>query len=727
MRTASLCCILLGTLGFGACATAPVAPPAARVVGPSYEQKLGWILRLEDQRVLRDPAPPPPPPAPAPPPGRNQRAPAAPPAPPPLRADLTMLVGDTDARIRRVAALAIGRVGLAEGGASLLPLIQDPDPDVRQMACFALGLLHARATVDSTAVLTLRATEALTAALRDPDLRVQGRAAEALGSLGDQRAAPAIGEMVARLATDPAVVALAADDLTATLPPAADAFRLGLYALVRLKGWEPLAAAVLDGSGAPRVRWWPVAYAVQRIEDPRAVPALLAIARGSGVDAVAFAARGLGVLKEARGVPVLLPLLEPSHDRRVVVSAVRALGQIGNAAAVTPLLRLLRDPKTDVGTLVETINALALLKAREAMDDLLDAIGSREVAVRGAAINAVAAIDQDAFIIALSGLDPDRAWQVRADLARALGQLPREQALPQLNTLVRDDDLRVVAAAARALGQIKAPTLAPLLRELLTNDDLVIRSTAAQLVGEARPTGGDEWLREAWRRGKTDAAYVARGAAVVAISRYGLQAARATLEDALDDADWAIRLRAAQLLTELDPRADVSRIRPAPVKRTPSEYESVTGPSYSTQAYIETKKGTVQIELSVLDAPLTVSNFVTLARKGFFNGVPIHRVVPNFVVQDGDPRGDGEGGPGYTIRDEINQRPYLRGTLGMALDWADTGGSQFFITHGPQPHLDGRYTVFGNVVSGMDVVDQLEQWDTIERISVWDGVQAPAR
>ena len=95
---------------------------------------------------------------------------------------------------------------------------------------------------------------------------------------------------------------------------------------------------------------------------------------------------------------------------------------------------------------------------------------------------------------------------------------------------------------------------------------------------------------------------------------------------------------------------------------------------------------------------------------------------PNFVIQDGDPRGDGEGGPGYTIRDELNQRPYLRGTVGMALDWEDTGGSQFFITHSPQPHLDARYTVFGRVVAGMDVVDRVQQWDQIRTVRVWDGV-----
>ncbi len=141
----------------------------------------------------------------------------------------------------------------------------------------------------------------------------------------------------------------------------------------------------------------------------------------------------------------------------------------------------------------------------------------------------------------------------------------------------------------------------------------------------------------------------------------------------------------------------------------------------SPQAYIETDRGLIQIELAVLDAPFTVGNFVTLARQGFFNGLTFHRVVPDFVIQAGDPRGDGEGGPGFTIRDELNQRPYLRGTLGMALDWPDTGGSQFFITHSPQPHLDARYTAFGRVIKGMEVVDQIEQLDVIRRVLIWDG------
>jgi len=168
-------------------------------------------------------------------------------------------------------------------------------------------------------------------------------------------------------------------------------------------------------------------------------------------------------------------------------------------------------------------------------------------------------------------------------------------------------------------------------------------------------------------------------------------------------------------------------IRPAVAGRpiADQEWQALVSPPFSPHAYIETDRGVIEIELAILDAPLTVANFMALARKGFFDGIAIHRVVPDFVVQDGDSRGDGEGGPGYTIRDEINMRPYLRGTVGMALDWEDTGGSQSFMTHSPQPHLDGRYTVFGHVVAGMDVLDRLVPWDVIRRVRIWDGVTEP--
>jgi peptidyl-prolyl cis-trans isomerase B (cyclophilin B) len=113
-----------------------------------------------------------------------------------------------------------------------------------------------------------------------------------------------------------------------------------------------------------------------------------------------------------------------------------------------------------------------------------------------------------------------------------------------------------------------------------------------------------------------------------------------------------------------------------------------------------------------------VANFVTLTRAGYYNGLTCHRVVPNFVIQGGDPRGDGWGGPGYAIRCEYNPLKYTRGMVGMALAGKDTGGSQFFITHSPQSHLNGQFTLFGEVIEGMDVVDIIQVGDFINEIQL---------
>jgi cyclophilin family peptidyl-prolyl cis-trans isomerase len=126
-----------------------------------------------------------------------------------------------------------------------------------------------------------------------------------------------------------------------------------------------------------------------------------------------------------------------------------------------------------------------------------------------------------------------------------------------------------------------------------------------------------------------------------------------------------------------------------------------------------TRKGDITVALDTRQAPFTSGNLYTLAGKGYFRNVTFHRVVPDFVAQGGDPRGDGEGGPGYSIRCEMTRRPYARGTIGMALSGKDTGGSQFFFTHTAQPHLDGRYTAFGEVTAGMEVVDALLEGDVI--------------
>jgi peptidyl-prolyl cis-trans isomerase B (cyclophilin B) len=136
------------------------------------------------------------------------------------------------------------------------------------------------------------------------------------------------------------------------------------------------------------------------------------------------------------------------------------------------------------------------------------------------------------------------------------------------------------------------------------------------------------------------------------------------------------------------------------------------------EAVIQTRKGNIRIELFASEAPMTVDNFIQLARRKFYDGLNFMRVAPNFVIQGGDPREDTNGGPGYQIRCEINTRRYETGMVGMALSGKDTGGSQFFITHSPQPHLDGGYTIFGRVVAGMDVVNRIARDDRIESVEI---------
>lgn len=136
-----------------------------------------------------------------------------------------------------------------------------------------------------------------------------------------------------------------------------------------------------------------------------------------------------------------------------------------------------------------------------------------------------------------------------------------------------------------------------------------------------------------------------------------------------------------------------------------------------TRAIMETEKGTIHLDLFDEDAPNTVKNFVELCEKGFYNGLKFHRVIPDFVIQAGCPLGNGTGGPGYTIKCEINKNKHLAGSLSMAHRGRDTGGSQFFICHSPQPHLDGIHTVFGRT-SDMEVVNAIRQGDKIISIKI---------
>jgi HEAT repeat protein len=699
-----------------ACASAPpapVAPPPPPAPPPapraSYEQKMTWILRLEDQRVLRDPAPASEA-ASDQPAGGAAAAPALPPA------DLVRLLTDEEARVRRRAALAVGRVGLPDAVEPLIALLGDSDPEVRQMAAFALGLLGDH-----------RAADPLVQALSDSSPLMQGSAAEALGLIGDASRAQPIAALLSRIIDSGALAAIPPpeDDARRETPPGA--FRLGVFALVRLKAFTELSSAVLDGAGQPRTRWWPVAFALQRLEDKRGQAALMTFAREPHPFTQAFAVKGLGALKDRASVPVLLPLVS-SSSRSVAVEAIRALGAIGDPRAGAPLMKIVQDRNASLNLRKEAVLALGGIKAAGVADLLLDLLADSSPEIRIAALRATAASDPQEFVTALSGLDVDPNWTVRAALATILSSLDPAVGLPRLQTMLRDSDQRVIPAVLSGLVKLKAPNAAAIMIEQLKAEDPPVRAAAADGLGQLKPAAGPPALIAAYELGQRDNLYTARAAALSALRQYGATTASPVLEMALKDKDWAVRLRAAALLKELNPESDaVHQIRPAPTRIPLDAYRTprLITPTVSPQVFLDLDRGTIQIELAVLEAPIAAENFVQLANSGFFNGLSMHRVVPNFVIQTGDPRGDSEGGPGYTIRDEVSELPYLRGTIGMALDWADTAGSQFFITLSPQPHLDDKYTVLGRVIDGMDVAEAIQQGDVIRRVRVWDG-QAPA-
>jgi len=378
---------------------------------------------------------------------------------------------------------------------------------------------------------------------------------------------------------------------------------------------------------------------------------------------------------------------------------------------------------------LEALAALAVQPDPGASDLLLDLLAHNEPSVRAAAFRALAQLDPLVFLGALSGFDPDPDWTVQAAVAQALGSLPLAQAQPRLVDMLGDADPRVIPSVLASLRAVGAAGMREVYETRLGAADTGVRLGAVEGLAELEDRGAVPALVDALAATANDPDYTVRAAILGAIDTLFPDRARPLLEEALSDPVWPVRLRAAELLRARGVDVTAMAEDPEPAWMGPdltvAERRDLLNPPFSPVAYLETERGNIEVELAILDAPGTVSNFMMLARQGFYDGQELHRVVPDFVVQGGDPRGDGLGGPFYTIRDEINQRPYLRGTVGMALDWADTGGSQFFITHSPQPRLDGTYTVFGTVLSGIEILDQIQPGDRLISVRIWDGITPP--
>jgi cyclophilin family peptidyl-prolyl cis-trans isomerase/HEAT repeat protein len=630
--------------------------------------------------------------------------------------------------------------------AALRAASQHPDSVVRRRAAMTLGRLADR-----------NGLPLLYQLLEDRDSLVRIEAAFAVGEVGDSASVRELVRQLDRLPRDGGVLGVelvtaiakcggaAADSALVRFlqrfPPVADGNDLVAAAALQETwrlGARSQAAGLLPGYlRAARGLWRQnAAWAATRLRLPAAAPVLLEAADDTDPLVRAWVARGLAAptadsarVPRTAFVSALRPLVT-DDDAGVRVQALRALGTFEDSALASLAAPRLSD--RDANVAIQAAATLGQLRGSQAAAALADRIASAGTSgMRRALLTALARVDGPQAVSLAAARAADEDWRERALLAEVIGIAGGADAPERLAPLLADAEPRVVAAAVGALAAVteRGDTVAlGLARGLLGHPDIGVRAAATGIVGRERALALIPVLVAAYRRAETDDDNDARLAAVEALADAAeaaplnrTEVERLFLGAVPRSPHYLVRRAAASRLGEAVVRRRWGAVLPVQTGRSEEEYRELVRrylvpEARIPQVSIETERGTIVLALYPWDAPMTVDNFLRLADRRFFDNGRWHRVVPNFVVQDGDPRGDGSGGPGTTIRDEINRRRYDRGTLGMALAGPDTGGSQFFITLAPQPHLDGGYTVFGRVVTGWNALDQTVQGDRIRRI-----------
>jgi cyclophilin family peptidyl-prolyl cis-trans isomerase len=488
---------------------------------------------------------------------------------------------------------------------------------------------------------------------------------------------------------------------------------------------------------------------------------------------------GLGLVRDTASISLLASTLRAAGAS--APAAAWSLGEIGKPAADT-ISGLLRDHSSPMHARASLSALLLAASKILPLDfsAVSPYVNSPDAQVRWAAAYAVARQhNHDGVEALLDARAPDAMFRVelaRALSARSVGDSLRTRALARLRALARDVDPHVRISALGSIGTYGV-LARPVILHALHDRDVNVRAAAAQSSAASFDTVTSVW-REAWN---TDTTYKVRKSLLesaaseqlilpgdaewrassdwrrrhAAISAWNgsrdTARVRTMALEATRDSDARVRGAAYGVLAASDTarrdsvvqralaaaRSDPDSILrsaaaagPPPVDTIRADrqlawYESVVRrvvvPSlggHPPRAIMQTARGRITITLDGVNAPLTVLNYTTLAEAHSYDHLSFHRVVPGFVAQDGDPRGDGEGGPGYSIRDELTLLPYVTGTVGMALSGPDTGGSQYFLTLAPQPHLTGHYTVFGRVTSGLASMRALVEGDNINSVSI---------
>jgi HEAT repeat protein/cyclophilin family peptidyl-prolyl cis-trans isomerase len=625
--------------------------------------------------------------------------------------ELELLLQDLDDRVRARAALALGRLGAPSSASALAPLLSDPSAYVRATAAFSLGILEGPLPADAA----LRLTEALA----DEEPRVRGRAAEALARRQGEDAAEALSAALAEWVPRGAEPYDWGEPITlssVTLPH--PDVRGGFVALGGLRSARDAWNAIATEGATPRFSWWLAAWTASELRGYELEPLHLFYVGSPDPVLRLYGVRGLGNLDPERARAHLrAPLFDPNE--KVRIEAIRAAARAAALELVPDLLGHLEADTRYVQT--EILRALSVLRSPAAVEPLIDRVGDPSPWIRGLALEALAYQDPDSFWLLLSGIGADPAWDVRRKMAELFARTKGDRELRILRGMTEDPDGRVRASALRSLGAVAPEAAAEVSIGHLAADDPFERVAAAETLAAIGAKDAFAPVEQAFLEEKDEDPRI-RAALLKALFSIDPEKARAVARRALEDNSYFLRRAASDVLSRSGIDANV---RPRSSERTLDDYLAGIEVPYSPQAYLTTSRGRIEVELFIADAPQTVANFIRLARSGFFAGNPFYEVVPNGHVASGDPRGDGKGGPGYVIGSEINERPVVRGTLLMVEEEKDSGGSRFLVTHLPEPGLEGRFTVFGLVTSGMEVVDRLEPFDVIEEVAIWDGVTSP--
>jgi cyclophilin family peptidyl-prolyl cis-trans isomerase/HEAT repeat protein len=651
---------------------------------------------------------------------------------------------------RKRAALALGRIGDERALPDLIESLKaERDLDVRQMCAFAIGEIESTTGAD-----------ALIAVLEDTNQPavMRARAIEGLGKIGavllsntassgDQTAAPKVEDKTLIKIRLAILDALRFESGRRAMPDRATVL-LGLTAALRVRpeAAGPVIVRFLSSSDPRIVADALNAMARLRLKDDNDRVRQLLNHREAIVRA--NAARVIGAAEDKGAFDALLARALTDNDVRVRASAIRALGSLKDARAVEPLVRrgnsLTASISSAQSELFEISTTLGRLLPNNANQGAVAFLRTMHGLTRGEAVEV-----EIAFARVVPGIFQNE--QYRAEISRpnaSWRQLSRRaQGLAAIrevitgaatgsagDTALKDAQLELgvmlsltktpplaISDILQAYASFKSTDASKVALSRLRNSDVIVRGTAAEILGEQPASEANtRALIAALSVGLRDRDLNDAALAILdALAKQKSATANDAIKTALDSQDHLIRRRAVALLKTNGVGDFSSRIGTVKTRNTQADYlRAIARSNRKVTATVVTSKGSFTIEFLPEEAPLTVDNFIQLARKGYFNGQTIPRVVPNFVIQAGDPRGDQNGGPGYQIRCEVNQAQYERGTLGMALSGKDTGGSQWFVTHSPQPHLDGGYTVFGRVIRGMDIVDNIARGDSIRRIIV---------